>query len=474
MVELLTAFYIWKQYEGRICSMKQTYTMKEKIQQLLIVLIPILITQLGLFGMNFTDTIMSGQAGSIDLAGVAIGSSLWVPIFTGLNGILMALTPIISQDVGAQKEDRISFAIFQGLYLAIAISALIIIAGFFFMDPILKTMDITDQVRGIAKGYLIGLAFGIVPLFTGNVFRSFIDSLGYTRVTMIIILLALPLNIFFNYVLIFGKWGFPRLGGIGAGYATAITYWFIFFITIYFVVKVQPFRQYKILEKFFPVSLSMCKELLRLGVPIGFSVFFETAIFSAVTLLMSQFDTITIAAHQAAINFATLLYMVPMSVAFALTILVGHEVGAKRIYDAKLYGKLGLCFAVLFALVSSLILFFLREQIAMLYTQEMNVALLISQFLIYAIFFQFSDALATPIQGVLRGYKDVNIPFVTAFISYWIIGLPVGYILANYTSFGPFGYWLGLIIGLACGAVILMFRLVLIQNKYQKLSRSEG
>src|SRR5690606_16117658 len=140
-------------------------------------------------------------------------------ISTGLNGILMALTPIISQDVGANKKEKVPFSIIQGIYLAIVISLVIIMIGIFVLDPILALMDLTEGVHHIAKGYLIGLAVGIIPLFVSNVLRTFIDSLGYTRITMIITLLALPFNIFFNYVLIFGKFGFPQLGGIGAGYA---------------------------------------------------------------------------------------------------------------------------------------------------------------------------------------------------------------------------------------------------------------
>lgn len=454
--------------------MKQTFTLKERIAQLAVVLIPILITQVGLFGMNFFDTIMSGHASAVDLAGVAIGSSLWVPILTGINGILMALTPIVSQYLGANKKEKVPFTVIQSVYLAIFISLLIIVVGFFILDPILALMDLEQNVRFIAKGYLIALAFGIIPLFVSNVLRLFMDALGYTRITMMITLIALPINIVFNYVLIFGKLGFPKLGGIGAGYATAITYWLILFISIYFVAKVKPFKQYAIFAKLFPLSFAKWKELLVLGIPIGFTIFFETGIFSAVTLLMSQFDTSTIAAHQAAMNFATLIYMVPLSVSMALTIVVGYEVGAKRIADAKQYATIGVSSAVIFAVIAAIVLFVSREMVASFYTKEMEVAYLIGQFLIYAIFFQLSDALATPIQGVLRGHKDVNISFFAALISYWIIGLPTGFIMANYTSFGPYGYWLGLVTGLAIGAAVLSIRLIFVQKKAEQEIKKRG
>ncbi len=416
--------------------------------------------------MNFFDTTMSGQAGADDLAGVAIGSSIWLPIFTGLVGILMALTPILSQDIGAGKHGKVAFSVMQAIYLSLAIVAIIIIAGIIFLDPILEAMSLTDEVSRIAKHYLIGLSYGIFPLFLYTVLRCFFDSLGQTRVTMIITLLALPINVFFNYILIFGHFGFPRMGGIGAGYASSITYWFIFGIGLYFVIKIRPFSEYLIFHIFFRVSFSAWKELLILGLPIGFTIFFETSIFAAVTLLMSQFNTETIAAHQAAINFASLLYMIPMSVAFALTIAVGYEVGAKRLQDAKQYSYLGIGFAVLFSIVASFILYFTRGPVAELYSNDPDVLILIQHFLLFAIFFQISDALATPIQGALRGYKDVNIPFLMALISFWFIGLPTGYITANFTSLGPFGYWVGLITGLACCATALLYRLVIVQRKF--------
>ncbi|WP_273852701.1 MATE family efflux transporter [Guptibacillus spartinae] len=444
--------------------MYPTYSLKEKIKLLIVILYPILITQVGLYSMNFVDTIMSGRAGANDLAGVAIGSSLWVPIFTGLSGILLAITPIVSHYIGAKQEERVSFSVLQGIYLSIALSLSILVVGSFILDPILNTMDLQNNVAQIAKEYLIGLSFGIVPLFIYSVLRSFFDALGQTRTTMLVTLTSLPINVFFNYVLIFGKWGFPKLGGVGAGYASAITYWFILLIALLVVIKVRPFRAYGIFKRFYPVSFSTWKEQLKIGVPIGFSIFFEVSIFAAVTLLMSTYSTETIAAHQAAINFASLLYMIPLSISMALTIAIGFEVGARRLQDAKHYSYMGIAFAVGMALFSALCLFLFNDAVASWYTSNEDVFDLIKVFLIYAIFFQLSDAVAAPIQGALRGYKDVNVTFVMSLISYWVIGLPSGFILAKYTAFGPYGYWVGLSTGLFVAAITLFLRLRYVQQ----------
>jgi multidrug resistance protein, MATE family len=448
--------------------MYQTHTLQEKLRQFLSVLLPILVSQLALFSMTFFDTIMSGHAGPVDLAGVAIGSSIWVPIQSGLTGILLAVTPMVAQLVGAMRKDQVPFTVIQALYLSVVIGVAVILCGALVLEPILNSMSLETDVREIAWRYLIALSFGIVPMFVYTVLRCFIDALGMTRVTMIITLISLPINVALNYLLIFGKFGFPRLGGVGAGVASAITYWCITLISLYVVHRVQPFTEYRMFSRMFRVSLPAWKELLRLGVPIGFSIFFEVSIFAAVTLLMSQFNTVTIAAHQAAMNFASFIYMVPLSISMSLTIVVGFEVGAKRFRDARQYSFLGIGIALMMASLFAVGLFLFSQQVAGFYTTDPDVLQLTQQFLMYSILFLLSDAVAAPIQGILRGYKDVTVPFVAALVSYWVIGLPLGYLLANYTSLAAFGYWIGLIAGLAAGAVFLFGRLLLMQRRTVK------
>ncbi|MEI2663472.1 MATE family efflux transporter [Rossellomorea sp. LJF3] len=448
--------------------MRETHTMKDKIKQLSIILIPILVTQLGMFAMNFFDTIMSGKYSPIDLAGVAIGSSLWVPVFTGLSGILLAVTPIVAQLNGSGNKKEVPHTVLQGVYAAIALSLIVMVTGGLALNPILNGMNIEPEVRSVAKEYLIALSFGMIPLFIYNVLRSFIDALGMTRVTMFITLMSLPINVVFNYLLIFGKLGLPALGGVGAGVASAITYWLITLIAFWVVHTKGPFNQYNIFRTIRKPDLAKWKEIFVIGVPIGLSIFFEVSIFSAVTLLMSNYDTVVIAAHQAAINFASFLYMIPLSISMALTIVVGFEVGAKRLRDAKVYSWMGVSFALLLAVIYGIILLVFRSEIAYLYSDDAYVLELTAHFLLYAVFFQLSDAIQAPVQGALRGYKDVNITFIMALVSYWVIGLPLGYILANYTTFGPYGYWLGLTSGLTAGAITLSGRLLFIQKKYRK------
>ncbi|MGE7592388.1 MATE family efflux transporter [Peribacillus frigoritolerans] len=451
--------------------MNQTYTKSQKIRLLFYILIPILITQISMYAMTFFDVMMSGQYSTQDVAGVSIGSSLWTPVYTGLSGILIALTPVVSQLVGSRQSKSVSYSVMQAIYLAVALALIILIIGAFSLNPVLNAMDLEDSVHKVAHDYLIALSLGIIPLFIYNALRAFIDALGQTRISMIITLCALPVNVLFNYLLIYGKFGFPELGGVGSGYATAITYWLIALVAILVVIKINPFSTYQVFTEFFRVSWKEWKALLLIGVPIGLAIFFETSIFSAVTLLMSKYDTVTIASHQIAMNFASLLYMIPLSISMALTIVIGFEIGAARYKDAKEYSWIGISMALTMSLVLSTILFLFREPVAFLYTKDHEVMMLTSHFLIYAIFFQISDALQAPIQGILRGYKDVNVTFAMSLVSYWILGLPIGYFFAKFTDMGAFGYWIGLISGLALGAIGLAARLRFIQQvKYKKIA----
>lgn len=445
--------------------MYETTNRRQKIKLFIIIMLPILVTQVSMNLMNFFDTVMSGQASAVDLAGVAIGSSLWIPILTAVNGIVLAITPIISQLIGAKEKKDIPQVIQQGIYLSVGLSFIILIAGFFVLEPVLQLMSLEPDVHHVAKYYLIFLAAGIMPLFIFHTVRSFMDGLGQTRASMIIILISLPINAFLNYIFIFGKLGIPAFGGIGAGIATSITYWIVSIISLYMIHKVAPFTSYQVFQVRFKPQISYWLSQLKIGLPIGLAMFFETSIFSVVTMMMSVYDTNTIAAHQAAMNFAGLLYMLPLSVGMALTIAVGFEIGAKRFQDARTYTYLGITGGMIIALFIGVILFVFDDAVAGLYHNNPEVIALTKQFILFAIFYQLADAIGAPIQGALRGYKDVNVTLVLALISYWLIGLPAGFLFANYTHFDAFGYWIGIIVGLSAGAIALLFRLLHIQRK---------
>ena len=454
--------------------MNQTFTVKEKTKQIFVLLIPILITQLGMFSMVFFNTIMSGKYNSSDLAGVAIGSSIWSPIFNGISGILLAVSPIAAQRFGEKKSNEVSSVVRHGIYLSVMIAFIVIILGLFFLDPILDKMKLPSSVQETAFDYLAGLSYGLLPLFIFNVLRSFIYALGKTRVVMVIMLMSLPINFFLNYAFIFGHFGFPELGGAGAGYATSITYWAIMGMTLFIVKTQDPFSSYPVFAHMREFSWDRCKEILKIGIPMGLSTFFETSMFAMVTILLSKFNVTTIAAYQSALNIVSFLYMIPISISTALTVLVGYEVGAKRYKDAKQYSWLGVLLAILIATGTGMLVVAFRYQVAGLYSNETAVITLTANFLIFALFFQISDAIQATAQAALRGYKDVNLAFIMTLIAYWLICLPAGYLLANFTSLGARGYWIGLTIGLLAAGIALSIRLIYIQKrKYANIQVKE-
>ena len=228
---------------------------------------PILITQVALYLMTFFDILMTGRYDTYHLAGVTIGSSFWMPVYTGLAGILMGLTPIIAQYVGGRLKEEVRPSVQQGLYIAIVLAAVVYAIILFAVSPILEAMPLESEVRIVAASYLKGMSIGLLPLFAYTVLRSFFDALGATRVSMFIILLSAPINIFINYLLIYGNWGFPELGGAGAGYASGITYWIVFLIACSVAWTRKPFEEFTLFKGWEKISFRRWKRFYSLVYP---------------------------------------------------------------------------------------------------------------------------------------------------------------------------------------------------------------
>ena len=437
---------------------------RDKLHRLLSVMLPIICTQIAIMGMNFFDASMSGQAGDVDLAGAAIGGNIWMPIQTGFSGILMAAMPLIANLLGAGEKQKITVVVRHGLFLGLSFALLVLAGGAVFLPHFLQNMGLAPEVYYVALWYLAGLGLGVIPFFMITPLRSLVDTLGYTHLTMRIYLLALPINACLNYVLIFGKLGLPRLGGIGAGVASGLTFWLLLGVFTYVLTRLEPFKSYDVFG-FVRPQVSWLKEYLRIGIPMGISIFMETSIFGVVALFIAKFGTETIAAHQAALNFSSLVYMLPLSFSLALTIVVGVEYGAKNYQGARDYVTIGLQTSLGIAGFYMLAEYFLREQIALIYTANPEVVALVKVFLLYAIAWQTGDAIAAPIQGILRGYKDVDATFWASMLAYWGICLPLGLFLDYKVGNGAFAYWQSLDCGVLSSATLLSIRLIWLQRK---------
>lgn len=436
-----------------------------RLRRLLDVMIPILITQTAIMAMNFCDSAMSGHAGAVHLAGTAIGGNLWMPVMASLNGILLGSMPIIAHLLGRGERQNIGRVVRHTMLLATAFSLLLLVVGVLFLDRLLGSFGLEPQVHYIAKMYIAAIGVGVLPFFLSTALRALVDTSGYTGITMKIYLLALPVNAFLNYCLIFGKFGAPELGGIGAGLATGITYWLEFFIFVWVVHKLPAFAPLRIFTDKFKFDMAQLRENLSLGVPMGMAIFMEASIFGVIAIFIAKFGTVIIAAHQAAMSFTSLLYMVPLSFSMSLTIVVGVEAGARRFGEALRYSLLGIACNITVAVLLTIFVLFDREFIAGLYTSEPVIIRQTIGFLFYAMFFQVMDATAAPIQGILRGYKDVKATFWAGLAAYWLICLPLGCYFDYYMHFGPSSYWLSLDIGLLCAVLFLGGRFWYLQRK---------
>ncbi|MDO4432890.1 MAG: MATE family efflux transporter [Aerococcaceae bacterium] len=432
--------------------------MYTRFKHLLHILFPVLIYQMANFSAQLIDTMMTGNFHEVHLAGVSMGGNLWSPFFTLMTGILSALTPTVGHHVGAKNEQAITSDVRQFLYIAFGLAAVMISIVFLGLQPLLMTMSVSEAIQNVAKAYLFWLAIGALPALLFTALRSFVDGLGLTRISMAFMLLLVPFNIFFNYAFIYGKFGMPRLGGIGAGVGTALTYWLVLVVVVAVICYHSRLKSYRIFH-IEPLQFKKIFRFIKMGLPIGLAIFVEVAVFASVGLLMSNYSATVIAAHQSAMNFATFLYGFPLSMSTALTIVVSQELGRRDYRAVKQFSRAGITVSVGIAALLVVGLFFNRTLIARAYGQSPDFIETTTLFLSYALLFQFSDAVASPIQGILRGYRDTVFPFISGLVSYWLIGIPLGFLLSKWTSFGAAGLWIGLIVGLFVSSLLLSLRL---------------
>ena len=438
--------------------MHQTHNLQQRMRLFISIFLPILIYQLANFSASFVDTTMTGQYDTLHLAGVSMATSLWIPFFDLLIGIVSVLVPIIGHHLGQGKKEKIASDFYQFIYLSLGLSLILFALVFVGAPLVLSHLGLEPLVEEVAKNYLWYLAFGIIPLLLFSTIRSLFDALGLTKLSMYLMLLLLPLNGSFNYALIYGAFGFPEMGGAGAGLGTSLAYWVLLLISLLVAVKHPKIRAYE-LWKIRPLDKKGLIEGVRLGLPIGGTVFAEVVIFSVVGLVMAKFSSLIIASHQAAMNFSNLMYAFPMSISTSMSIIVSYEIGANRPDDVKKFCKLGRLTALGIAGFTFLFLYILRDRVAALYGSDTEFIRMTSVFLTYSLFFQLADTFAAPLQGILRGYKDTQVPFYLGMIAYWGVSLPLGLFLDHFTSLGPYGYWIGLIASLVMSGILFQWRL---------------
>jgi MATE family multidrug resistance protein len=433
-----------------------------ELRALLALATPIIIAQLAYTSMGFVDTVMAGRVSARDLAGVALGNSLWVPVFLLMNGTLLATTAKVAQRFGAGKQEEIGPLVRQSLWLALVIGTLCAVL-LWNAEPVLHLMGVDAELSALAMGYLRGVACGFPATALYQVLRCCSDGMGRTRPSMVLGICGLLLNIPLNYVLIYGHLGMPALGGVGCGWATGTVMWCSLLGMLWWMHWAPAYRPSQLFKRFEWPQWAVIRRLLSVGVPIGVSIFAESSIFSVIALLIGGLGATVVAGHQIALNFSSMIFMIPYSLAMAATVRVGQALGRSTPRDARFSAGVAMATALSYACLSASLVLLLRESIASIYSPDPAVIAMAATLLVYSALFQFSDAVQVTAAGALRGYQDTRATMLITLLAYWGIGLPVGYALGLSDWLGepsgPSGLWQGLVVGLTCAAALLGVRL---------------
>lgn len=422
--------------------------------------LPILATQLAQVGMGTVDTIMSGHVSTEDLAAVAIGASVWTPVWLFLAGVMMALSPLASANYADNKQEELprllAAAIHSGIILGIIASALLWFASFIVMQVVADS-----KTAYISANYLraIAVSMPIAGIFLA--YRVYAEALEQPGHVTKIMLTGLLLNIPVNAVFIYGWFGFPALGGIGCGVGSSIIFVGMTIALAFNTRKHRLTQQFPLWQAVFKPVRSYVRDIFKVGLPIGVAVFFEVSLFAVVALFLTELGPTIVAGHQVALSLSALAFMVPLSLSIALTVRVSYWRGKNNAEMAKQTSWLGVKVNLALAFINASIMVLFARQIASLYSPDTVVVDLAVSLLLFAAIYQFSDATQVAAAGALRAYHDTFSVMLITMVAYWLVGLGSGYYLAFYAAvpMGAQGFWLGLIIGLTAAAVGLAWRL---------------
>jgi MATE family, multidrug efflux pump len=432
-------------------------TLKQNITSTIKLAMPVAIGQVGIMMMGVVDSLMVGRIGASSLAAAALGNSLSMIIFVIGIGISFAVTPLVAISLGAKRNQECGVYFRQSLIVNLCAS--LVICGIIVLIAFLiKYMGEPVHVTAQAPSYTIILGASVIPLMVFQTYKQFIEGFSVTKPAMIITLVANVINAAVNYLLIYGSFGFPRLELDGAGWATFASRVFMAGIMMYYVMTSKRFKDYDVNFHFKKIDKKIIRKILGLGLPSGFQYFFEIGAFAFAVIMIGWFGAKPLAAHQIAINLASISYMVVLGISSAGAILVGNAVGKESIKEIRKAGFTAILLGASFMTMAGIIFISFRNFLPTLYISDREVISIASSLLIIAALFQIFDGIQGVGVGILRGLTDVKIPTLITFIAYWVLGLPIAYVLGFSFKFGVQGVWVGLLIGLAASAVMLTLR----------------
>ncbi|MDB4167071.1 MATE family efflux transporter [Polaribacter sp.] len=427
---------------------------------------PVMLGMLGHTFVSFVDNIMVGQIGTAELAAVSLGNSfIFIAMSVGI-GFSTAITPLVAEADSADNFDQAKSTFKHGLFLC-TVLGIVLFLGVFFAKPLMYLMKQPEEVVELAIPYLDLAAFSLIPLIVFQALKQFSDGMSMTRYPMYATLIANIVNVILNYLLIFGKFGLPELGIVGAAYGTVISRFIMLAYLWWLLANKERTKVLVTNIKFFFLEKLMLQKLINLGAPSAMQMLFEVAIFTAAIWLSGLLGKNAQAANQIALNLSTMTFMVAMGLSVASMIRVGNQKGLQKFKELRRIAfsifLLGILLAIFFGTVfflfhKSLPKIYVDFTDATNYADNLEVVSIASQLLFAAAIFQISDTIQVVVLGALRGLQDVKIPTIITFVSYWVIGFPISYFLGKASMYGSFGIWLGLLAGLSTAAILLYMR----------------
>ena len=422
---------------------------------------PLLIAQTAQIGTGVVDTLMAGNYGDVDLAAIAVGFNIWLPLYLIILGTLFACSAIVAQDFGAGRIERVRSFLPQGLWVAVALSAV--------MTPLCLNSDMAITLLGLPEetaaktsAYVsrVGLGFPALGIFMA--LRYHTQGLGITAPFAFASVVGFIANVPLNYMLIFGAWGAPELGAEGCGLATAASMWISTFIILLYVLTARSLQPYLPTRWLEGPDWGRISEILVVGLPVGLTFFLETGVFSAITLLIATLGDAAVAAHQIAINVWDVFYIPMVSVGSAMATRMGHAIGARNAQGVRMALWVGAALSTLIGLLAMSLLLLFPDAIIGAYTQSEDIRELALKLLRLAALFIMIDVVQIVGSFVLRAYKETRFPFIVVTLSYWGLALPLGYLLAIHwgdsSPEGTVDFWYTTILGIAVAAALITWR----------------
>lgn len=434
-----------------------TLSIKQHINYTLELAYPVIIGQLGFILMGVVDSVMVGELGPTPLAASSLANSYVLLIFIIGLGVSFAVTPLVAIEVGANRKSQCGVLFRQSLIVNMVVGIITTVVTY-FTSYLLIYFNQPLEVVNLAQSYTILIGCSAIPTMLFQTYKQFIEGLSIMRPAMIITLLANIINVIANWLFIYGNLGMPALGLNGAGIATLLSRTFMALVIMIYIMRSNYFKKYDVSFHFKGINVPVIKKILQLGLPSGFQYFFEVGAFSFAVVMVGWLGTKQLAAHQIAINLASISFMGVLGISAAGAIRVANAVGKQNIKEIRRAGFTALIMGPAIMAFAGVIFIVLRNYLPALYVNDSEVISTASTLLIIAALFQLSDGTQAVGIGVLRGLTDVKGPTLITFIAYWLVGLPIGYLLGFISRMGVVGIWIGLSIGLTVSAIMLTLR----------------